>query len=459
VAWVQSFIAGRLGRDCRNCQTFAASPAKPGGLLCPASIAVKNLKASGWHHDGGGLYLKITDTGSKSWVFRFKRGKRENGSARVYNMGLGAYGERKPGVTLAAARDKAAEARAMLAKGINPLEEKAEAGVTKKYARAVVPDHLVTFNEAAERFIASREGGWKNEKHRQQWRNTLVEYAGPVIGKLDVAKVGTDDVLRILEPIWQTKAETASRVLGRIENVLDWAKVRGLRDGENPARWRGHLAHLLPTRNKARTVRHHPAMSWQDLPEFMGELRGNSSISATALRFTILTAVRTSEALEAKWPEIDLGNVAVRTVPKERMKASREHRVPLPPEAVAILEALPRLNGSDYLFPGARPGRPLSNMAMLELIRGMRPGLTVHGFRSTFRDWIAETTSFPRELAEAALAHIIGNTVERAYQRGDMFEKRRRLMEAWAEFCERGCTAPEGCLSKDSDRDLYGIAR
>lgn len=404
------------------------------------SIAVKNLKEPGWHHDGGGLYLKVADSGGKSWVFRFKRGKSESGNAKVYNMGLGTYGERKPGVSLAEARSKAAEVRAQLARGVNPQEEKAEAAVKAKPAAAA--KHVVTFDEAAERFIASREGGWKNAKHRQQWRNTLVEYASPVMGKMDVAKIATDDVLRILEPIWQGKPETASRLRGRIENVLDWAKVRGLREGENPAAWRGHLAHLLPARNKARTVRHHPAMDWRELPGFMAELRVNTSISATALRFTILTCVRTTEALDAIWPEFDIAG-RVWTVPKERMKASRPHRVPLTDAAAEILTELPQMDGNGYVFPGARPGRPLSNMAMLELVRGKRPGLTVHGFRSTFRDWVAEATAFPRELAEAALAHILGNAVERAYQRGDMFDKRRRLMEAWAEFCERGQASAE----------------
>jgi integrase len=296
--------------------------------------------------------------------------------------------------------------------------------------------HIVTFDEATERYIAAHESSWRNAKHRQQWRNTLSTYAGPMIGKMPVGDIVMDDVLRVLEPIWETKAETASRVRGRIENVLDWARVRGLRDGINPAAWRGQLAHLLPARNKARSVKHHPALPWRQLPQFMTELRDNTAISAKALAFTILTAMRTTEVIEAKWIEIDI-EAGVWTVPKERMKAGREHRVPLPKAAHAVLGALPLVDGNAYVFPGTRKGRPLSNMAMLELVRGLRPGLTVHGFRSTFRDWAAEATNFPRELAEAALAHVLGSATERAYQRGDLFEKRREMMTAWAEFAGR----------------------
>lgn len=382
-------------------------------------LKVKALKDEGLHPDGDGLYLRVTETGTKSWVFRFKF------AGKLRGMGLGKY----PNVPLSAARDLAAKNYVLVKSGVDPIAQ-------RKQLEAPAVKHIVTFAEAAERYIAAHQSSWRNPKHRQQWANTLAEYAGPVIGAKDVAEINTDDVLRILEPIWAEKAETATRVRGRMENVLDWAKVRELRAGENPARWRGHLSHLLPARNKAKTVRHHPALPWREIPEFMGQLRANSCLSARALEFTILTASRTGESIDAQWPEVDIRE-RVWTVPKERMKAGREHRVPLTDAAADILAGLPHRAGNQHLFPGGQL-RPLSKWAMLELVRGMRPGLTVHGFRSTFRDWAAEMTAFPRELAEASLAHITGSAVERAYQRGDLFEKRRKLMQAWAEFCARG---------------------
>jgi integrase len=385
-----------------------------------SDLKIKALRKAGLHGDGDGLYLKVSPTGTRSWMLRFKVGGQPS------KMGLGPY----PEISLSEARNRARDARAQLARGINPLADKRQRAAAQRTVK-----HVVTFAEATERYIAAHESSWRNAKHRQQWRNTLATYAAPVIGKTPVHEVVMDDVLRVLEPIWQTKPETASRVRGRIENVLDWAKVRGLRSGENPAAWRGHLSHVLPARNKARSVQHHAALPWRQMPEFIAALRANSAISARALEFTILTAARTSEVVEAKWAEVDL-EVGAWTVPKQRMKADREHRVPLTDAAVAALRALPRLAGNDYLFPGARKGRPLSNMAMLELLRGMRPGLTVHGFRSTFRDWAAEATSFPRELAEAALAHVLGSASERAYQRGDLFEKRREMMTAWSAFAK-----------------------
>ena len=292
----------------------------------------------------------------------------------------------------------------------------------------------VTFRDAVERYISAHELSWKNAKHRQQWRNTLATYAIPIIGDMDVAGIATEDVLRVLEPIWRTKPETAVRVRGRIENVLDWCRARKLRDGVNPALWRGHLKHLLPARKKKGTVRHHPAMPWQEMPAFMPLLRANSAISARALEFTILTAARTSEAILATPSEFDL-NKGVWHVPATRMKASVDHRVPLSERARDIIAGLPQVEGTAYVFPSARRGRPLSNMAMLELLRGLRSGLTVHGFRSTFRDWAAEETDFPSEVVEMALAHTIENDVESAYRRGDLLPKRRALMEAWAAYC------------------------
>ena len=252
--------------------------------------------------------------------------------------------------------------------------------------------------------------------------------------------IATEDVLRVLEPIWRTKPETAVRVRGRIENVLDWCRARKLRDGANPALWRGHLKHLLPARKKKGTVRHHPAMPWQELPAFMAALRTNSAMSARALEFTILTAARTSEAILATPSEFDL-NEGVWHVPATRMKASVDHRVPLSERARNIIAGLPQIEGTAYVFPSARRGRPLSNMAMLELLRGLRPGLTVHGFRSTFRDWAAEQTDFPSEVVEMALAHTIESEVERAYRRGDLFQKRRNLMDAWTAYCGSGAEA------------------
>jgi integrase len=276
--------------------------------------------------------------------------------------------------------------------------------------------------------------GWKNPKHGDQWINTLRAYAFPVFGGKAVSEVTTDDVLSALTPMWQTKHETATRVRQRIEAVLSAAKARGLRSGENPAAWRGHLDSLLPTISKRRRVEHHPAMPWQDVPAFMSELRLRSSMSAWALQFTILTARRTGEVIGARWPEIDL-RAGLWTIPAARMKAQREHRVPLSHQALALLKALPRTDGSDAVFWGARKPT-ISNMAMLELLRGMRPGMTVHGFRSSFRDWAAESTSFPSEVIEMPLAHTIGNQVEAAYRRGDLLDKRRELMQAWAGYLE-----------------------
>ena len=272
--------------------------------------------------------------------------------------------------------------------------------------------------DACEQYLDAHRASWKNAKHRHQWQNTLATYVEPIIGGKDIASIDTEDMLAVLTPIWREKAETASRVRGRIEAILDWARARRLRSGANPATRRGRLAHLLPTRKKQREVRHHPVLPWREMPKFFAELRRHTGMSANALQFTILTAARTTDVLEAEWSEVN-AELAVWTVPKERMKAVREHRIPFTEAALAVLAGTPKIEGGLYVFPGFRRGRPLSNMSMLELLRGMRPGLTVHRFRSTFRDWAAEATSFPRELAEAALAHIIGNAVERAYQRGD----------------------------------------
>jgi integrase len=293
----------------------------------------------------------------------------------------------------------------------------------------------VTFRECAERYIASHETAWRNEVHRKQWGSTLATYVYPTVGVLPVHAVDTALVTEVLEPIWASKPETAGRVRGRIESVLDWAKARGYRDGENPARWRGHLDKLLPNRRKVRRPKHHAALPYVDLPAFMQNLRARESVSARALEFTILTAARTGETIGATLAEINFADKTW-TVPASRMKAGQEHRVPLCDRALEILQSVPQEKGSPFLFIGGRSGGALSNMAMLELLRGMVEGhVTVHGFRSTFRDWAAERTNYPNHVVEMALAHAIGDDVEAAYRRGDLFDKRRRLMRDWASYC------------------------
>jgi integrase len=377
----------------------------------------------GMHHDGRGLYLQITPGGA-SWVLRYML----NGKAR--EMGLGPLAD----FGLQDARAKALDARRLRYAGIDPIEHRR----AERAARALSEAKGITFKECSESYIASHRAGWRNEKHRYQWRATLATYAEPVIGKLPVQAIDTALVLKVLEPIWTTKPETASRLRGRIENILDWAKVRGYRDGENPACWRGHLDHLLPARSKVAAVEHHAALPYAELPAFLIELRAQEGTAASALEFAILAAARTGEVIGARWNEIDLRDKTW-TVPAPRMKAHREHRVSLSAWGLAIVNGIDRPSEgepSPFVFPGGKASKPLSNMALLMLLRRMgRDDLTAHGFRSTFRTWAAERTNFPREVIEAALAHTIGSKVEAAYQRGDLFEKRRRLMEAWAQFC------------------------
>lgn len=383
----------------------------------------------GKHEDGDGLRLVVSPTGGRKWVLRLTvDGKRRE-------MGLGAY----PLVTLAEARDKATQARRQVHDGQDPIA-----------ARKVAPPAIPTFTQAAARFIRAHRRGWANRKHARQWVATLKTYARPILGTTTVDRIGTEEVLRVLSPIWTTKTETAKRVQGRLENVLDFAAARKWRDPMNPARWRGHLDKLLPRPARVRTVAHHPAMPYPELPGFMADLARLNSVSALALRFLILTATRSGETLGATWAEIDL-EAAVWTIPAARMKAKRDHRVPLTGAALAILEALPRLHGTPYVFPGARDSRPLSNMALLQLMRGMGYGVggtrgayVPHGFRSTFRDWAGEASTFPRDVCEMALAHVIENKVEAAYRRGDLFAKRRAMMDAWADWCAAApaATAP-----------------
>jgi integrase len=384
------------------------------------SLAVKNVKKPGLYRDGRGLYLQVSTFGTKSWLFRFMR----DGVAR--KMGLGPVHT----VPLTDARKRAMEARRALLDGIDPIEARKMRRAEERLDKA----KAMTFKQCAERYIAAQEASWKNDKHREQWTNTLATYAYPVIGGLPVAAIDTGLVLKILEPIWHTKSETAGRLRGRIESVLNWATTREYRKGENPARWRGHLDNVLPKRSKVQRVKHHVAMPYVELPGFMDKLRRQDSMSARALEFTILTAARTGETIGAHWSEIDLDG-GVWIIPATRMKMGKEHRVPLAERVLAILAALPRKG--EFVFPGAKAGKPLSNMAMLELLRGMKGrGSTVHGFRSTYRDWAAERTNYHNHVVEMALAHAIGDKVEQAYRRGDLFEKRERLMEEWAAYCE-----------------------
>jgi integrase len=395
--------------------------------LLSAVKVERAAKRAGMHCDGGGLYLCVAPPNGCSWVVRYML----EGRARV--MGLGPY----PAVSLAEARDKAAIARKLKAHGKDPITERD----TERTRARLEAARAMTFKQCAEAYVASHKAGWRNTKHRKLWENTLAAYAFPVIGKLPVAEIDTGLVLQVLEPIWASKTETASRVRQRIESVLDWAKVRGHRQGENPARWRGHLDQTLPAQSEVRTVKHHAALPYADAPAFMAKLREEAGVSARALEFAILTAARSGEVRGARWHEIDLKN-RLWVIPAERMKARRQHRVPLSDMVLETLEGLALLRTSDknaLVFPGARPMKPLSDMALGMLLRRMGRGdLTAHGFRSTFRDWCAEQTNTPNEVAEMALAHTVSDKVEAAYRRGDLFEKRRRLMIEWADYCSGG---------------------
>jgi integrase len=394
------------------------------------AIALERLaKKPGLHGDGGGLYLRVTSATARSWVFRYMLA----GKAR--EMGLGSY----PEITLAQARTAATEARQIKAQGRDPVELRTAVRAQERADAA----RAVTFRQCAERYIAAREAAWRNSKHAAQWSATLETYVMPTVGDLPVQSVDVALVHRILDPIWSVKPETASRVRGRMEAILDWAATRGYRQGENPARWKGHLENLFPRRSKVRRVEHHAALPFAEISAFMTVLRSEEGLGALALQLTIMTAARTGEVIAAKWSEIDLEGETW-TVPAERMKGGREHRVPLSKPALAILrERHKAAAGSEYVFPGAQKRKPLSNMAMLQTLRRMGRGdLTVHGFRSTFRDWAAERTTYPAEVAEAALAHVVGDKVEAAYRRGDLFDKRRKLMAAWAVFCTTHSAQP-----------------
>ncbi|MGD9829979.1 MAG: tyrosine-type recombinase/integrase [Hyphomicrobiaceae bacterium] len=371
----------------------------------------------GRYTDGRGLMLLVKTSGARSWVLRYQI----NGRRR--DLGLGSW----PETTLAMAREQAGEARKLLASGRDPLVEKQSV------------KHL-SVREAAETLIAAKRSGWRNPKHAAQWGSTLAAYVYPLIGDRDVRDIGTHDVLRVLKPIWVIKTETASRVRQRIEAVLDYAAALSARDGANPARWRGHMDHLLPKPSMVRMVEHHPALDWRDAPAFMTALEGRTGAGARALAFLILTAARSGEVRGASWAEIDL-EARVWTVPAVRMKALKEHRVPL--SDAAIVQLGQRGEDGDLLFPGSRGlGRPMSDMTLTALLKRMKMGeITAHGFRSTFRDWAGETTPFPREVIEAALAHRLKDKAEAAYARGDLFDKRRALMDAWATYLSSGDAA------------------
>jgi integrase len=385
-----------------------------------SNLKVGNLKRKGMHADGGGLYLRISDSGTKAWIFRFG----ENG--KLHDMGLGPLHT----ISLAEAREMATDCRKLRLQGIDPILHRRASLAGRKASDA----KAMTFRQCADAYMASHEDAWRNAIHRTQWRRSLVMHAYPLLGDLPVAVIDTPLVMKVIEPLWKGKTETASRVRGRIESILDWAKVRGFREGENPARWRGHLDHLLPARIRVKRVKHFAALPYAEAAEFMVALRQQSHIGARALEFTILTAARTEQTLGATWNEIDIG-ARVWTVPPERMKSGKEHRVPLSLPAVAVLKAMAAIRQSEFVFAGAGGGPIYPRAMAMALGRQGRENITVHGFRSTFRDWAAERTSFPREIAELALAHSVGSNVEQAYRRSDMFDKRRKLMDAWAEFC------------------------
>ncbi len=388
-----------------------------------SALKVKELTDPGLHFVGvvPGLALRVLPSGVKTWVLRVTvAGKRRD-------MGLGGY----PAVTLAKARENAREARERVRAGVDPIE----ASRASRSAAAATRAAALTFEQCAAKYIEANQSGWKNAKHAAQWVSTLEQYAFPVMGGLLVRDVALSHVLAVLEPIWKTKTETASRLRGRLESVLDWATVRKYRTGENPARWKGHLDKLLPKPAKVAKVEHHRAVPVADVGAFLVKLRMQAGLGARALEFAILTAARSGEVRGACWSEINT-EAKVWVIPAARMKAGKEHRVPLSADALALLEALPRMAGTELVFPAPRGGA-LSDMTLSAVLRRMEVDAVPHGFRSTFRDWAGERTAHPREVIEHALAHLLKDKDEAAYQRGDLFEKRRRLMDDWSAFLNR----------------------
>jgi integrase len=395
------------------------------------AMVIKGITKPGRYADGGGLYLATTG-GGRRWVFLFRWKGGLPGPGKPTEMGLGSASS----IPLAKARILAAQAREQVAMGINPLHARRIAEVEEADELCAAEAAKVTFGQCADELIANMSPGWRNPKHAAQWKMTLREYAAP-LRPMSVGNVKTSDVLGVLQTMWSATPETASRFRGRIERVLDYAKAKGLRSGENPARWRGHLDQVLPKPAKL-TRGHHAALPYDDIPTFMARLRARDATAAKALEFAILTAARSGEVLRAEWREIDMPR-GLWTIPASRMKAGREHRVPLSEAALAILRHMEGVRRGKFVFPSQGPrsddDAPLSSMALEMLIRRMGDPVTPHGFRSTFRDWASETTGFSHEVCEMALAHTISNKAEAAYRRGDVFEKRRALMAAWADYC------------------------
>ncbi len=386
-----------------------------------SALEVRRIQSPGRYTVGGvdGLMLDVKQTGSKSWVLRATIGNKRR------TMGLGSY----PDVTLSRAREKAREAREMIEQGLDPIEER------EQKRRTLGKKRNISFKEATRRCFEKKSTEFRSRKHAQNWISSVENYAFPVIGKMSVSDIDLSDILAVLEPIWTEKTETATRLRQRLEYILNWATVSGYREGDNPARWSGHLDAILPKPAKLKKIKHYKALPWRQMGEFMASLREREGMAARALEFLILTATRSGEVRLATWDEIDFEN-RIWTIPAERMKAGKEHRVPLSDDAIALLEALPRFEGSPYIFPAPRGG-PLSDMSISAVCRRMKVEAVPHGFRSSFRDWCAESTNYPRDVAEMALAHTVGNSVEAAYRRGELLDKRRHLMEAWARFCRQ----------------------
>ena len=392
-----------------------------------SALKVEKAKRPGMYADGGGLYLRVAEGGSKQWIYRYVT------NDRCRDMGIGPVHV----LTLAEAREKARDASKLRLEGVDPIASKRARMAALKAAEA----KAMTFGDCVKGFIKDNEASWTSRKHRQEWERSLIKYAFPLLGSLPVAAIDTPLVLRVLKPIWSTTPESASRVRGRIENVIGWATIHGYRSGDNPARWNGHLEHALPAVVKGD---HHAALPYAEVPAFMTKLREQTSVPAKCLEFLILTGTRLDEAREATWDEIDLDQ-RLWIIPASRMKGRREHRVPLSTAALAVLQDMLATRQSDYVFPGVYSGKAIGKNTPRGLVRQLiGRHVTVHGFRSSFRDWAAERTNFPEYVAEKALAHTVPSAVERAYQRGDLFEKRRRLMDAWADYCAKPVAAAGG---------------
>ena len=388
------------------------------------ALKVARAKEPGMYADGGSLYLRVAPGGSRQWIFRYVT------NGRLRDMSIGPAHT----LTLAEARERATEARKLRLDGIDPIDHKRARMAALRAADA----RTITFRECCEAYLRSHDASWTNARHRAQWRSTL-EHLYPILGALPVQAIDTPLVLRAIKPIWEKTPVTASRLRGRLEAVLGWATVHHYRTGDNPARWGGLLEHALPAPGKVAKVEHHSALKYDAIAEFMARVRSETSVTARALEFIALTAARCGEAVNAAWDEVDLGKREW-TVPASRMKAGKEHRVPLSDPALAVLEQMRRIRTSHYVFPGAKAGQPVRGGIVWWLSKQLA-GVSVHGLRSSFRDWASERTSFQREVCEMALAHTIPDAVEKAYRRGDLFEKRRKLMDAWAEFCAKPVTA------------------